>query len=65
MEATPFFLGSVESNGFSSILPVWGSVCVMTPVTTSDKSDEVLVKVETFWWSLKPLDINLCRGRWT
>lgn len=40
-------------------------VCVMTPVTTSDKSDEVLVKVVRFCWSLKPLDINLCRGRWT
>lgn len=40
-------------------------VCVMTPVTTSDKSDEALVKVVRFSWSLKPLDINLCRGRWT
>lgn len=37
----------------------------MTPVTTSDKSDEALVKVVRFCWSLKPLDINLCRGRWT
>ena len=39
-------------------------VCVMTPVTTSDKSDEALVKVVRFCWSLKPFDINLCRGRW-
>ena len=37
----------------------------MTPVTTSDKSDEALVKVVRFCWSLKPVDINLCRGRWT
>lgn len=39
-------------------------VCVMTPVTTSDKSDEALVKVVRLCWSLKPIDINLCRGRW-
>lgn len=39
--------------------------CVMTPVTTSDRSDEALVKVVRFCRSLKPLDINLCRGRWT
>lgn len=42
-----------------------GEVCVMTPVTTSDKSDEVLVKLVRFWPSLKPLDINLCRTGWT
>lgn len=40
-------------------------VCVMTPITTSDKSDEALVKVVRSCWSLKPLDINLCSGRWT
>lgn len=40
-------------------------VCVMTPVTTYDKSDEALVQVVRLCWSLKPLDINLCRGRWT
>lgn len=37
----------------------------MTSVTTCDKSDEALVKVVRFCRSLKPLDINLCRGRWT
>lgn len=42
-----------------------GEVCVMTPVSTSDKSDEALVKVVRFCWSLKPSDINLCKGRWT
>lgn len=42
-----------------------GEVCVMTPVTTYDKSDEALAKVVRLCWSLKPLDINLCRGRWT
>ena len=40
-------------------------VCVMTPVTTSDLSDEALVKVVRFCLSLKPSDINLRRGRWT
>lgn len=42
-----------------------GEVCVMTPVTTSDKSDEALVKLARFRRSLKPLDINLCRTGWT
>ena len=28
-----------------------GEVCVMTPITTSDKSDEALVKVVSFRWS--------------
>ncbi len=37
----------------------------MTSVTTSDKSDEALVKVVRFCRSLKPLDMNLCRRRWT
>lgn len=40
-------------------------VCVLTPITTSDKSDEALVKVVRSRWSLIPLDINPCRGRWT
>lgn len=41
-----------------------GEVYVMTPITTSDKSDEALVKVVRFSWSLKPFDINLCWVRW-
>lgn len=34
-------------------------VCVMTSLTTYDKSDEALVKVTRLCWSLKSLDINL------
>lgn len=32
--------------------------CVMTSLTTYDKSDEALVKVTRLCWSLKSLDIN-------
>lgn len=31
-----------------------GEVCVMTPITTSDKSDEALVRLVRSCWSLKP-----------